>query len=290
MAYGVAVYNRKGGGYKSTGAYNIGASLALMGYKVLLVDGDSQSNLTAYFYDLITFEDDKTVAYDVTDEGLANRRVLETIYEVLEEDTNIYNAIESFTFESKRKLSNKFQKQTVKLDLLPGSEMMDYYSGTDVECLKKKLIPLQKEYDYIIIDFPPSHTLSTVTYLVASDYVIVPLNLGKSDSISGYDSVLRKIKEVRDDYGNKDLEVLGTFFTGTQLYKADQKALIEMQEYLEGKNLFNTLISFDYSSLQLSRESMKQPLCICCGSKDVSKEYSSLAKEIDERIKERGKK
>lgn len=282
-------YNRKGGAGKTTGTINVAASFAMMGKKVLIIDGDPQMNLGHFFYDYIQFVDNRVVAYDVGEQGLENRRVLDTIYEVLEEDTNIYNAIERFCFETKRKFANKFKKVSIVLDFLPGSEQMDYYSGDNLNSLKEKLELLKNEYDYIFIDLPPAHSLVTVTCLIACDYILVPLNLAKSDSIVGYDSVLRKVLEIREMYGNKELSVLGSYFTGTQLYKADQKQLIEMHEYTDGKDLFDTTICYDYNSLQTSREMVKEPLCICCGSKQITKDYMDLAKEIEKRIKKRGR-
>ena len=73
---------------------------------------------------------------------------------------------------------------------------MDYYGPDEdsIDILRKKLDLLDGFYDYIFIDFPPAHNLVTMMYLVACDYIIVPMHLAKGSSINGYFDVIDKCK------------------------------------------------------------------------------------------------
>lgn len=97
----------------------------------------------------------------------------------MEENTNIYNAIRTVEYSTKRKLKNKFKKLECKVDVLLGGKDMKYFACEDFELLKEKLSVLQDEYDYIIIDTPPNANVITMLYLIASDYVLIPMHLAK---------------------------------------------------------------------------------------------------------------
>ena len=185
-----------------------------------------------------------------------------------------------------------FEAVGLKLDIVLGSGDMDYYGPENIDILKEKLKLAGEEYDYIFIDFPPAHNVLTMMYLIACDYIIVPLHLAKGSSIHGYKDVIGRCREAREEYGNRDLGVLGLFYINTQLYKSDQSILYEESMEEETKNamrLFTTTIRHDYASMQTS-ENMQEPLCICSGSSEITKDYKTLVKEMEKRIKEeRGK-
>ena len=214
---------------------------------------------------------------------------IDTISDLLEDDLNIFNCIQSIEFTSKRKFNRRFRKITCRLDIIPGSGELDYYGNDeDMEILKKKLSLLDNEYDYIIIDFPPANNLITMICLIACDYIIVPLNLAKDSSFHGYEDVMERCREAINDYGNTSLRVLGIFYIDTQLHKIDQKIIYEesMEENTKAAmKLFYTTIKHDYSSTQFS-EGEGEPLCICCGRSEISKNYQDLTDEIIDRIEE----
>lgn len=281
MAYVIGDYNRKGGVGKTSSIINIACQFALEGKKVLLIDGDSQMNLTQFF-----FEGDEEI-YNETGEI---KEEVDTLYEVLDEDLNIYNVIKTCEFSAKRKLRNKFRKIGLSVDVILGSKDMDYYGpdGDNMEILKKKLDRIGDMYDYIFIDFPPGHNVVTMMCLVACDYIIVPLHLAKGSSMHGYQEVMSKCREAREEYGNRNLNVLGLFYINVQLYKADQAEMYAEsmeEETKRAMRLFETAIRYDYASTQTS-ENYQEPLCICSGTSEVAKDYKKLVKEIETRIKE----
>ena len=278
MGYVIADYNRKGGIGKTNSIINIVAQLAMNGKKVLAIDGDSQMNLTQFL-----FGEDENVY-----ENGAIKPGVETIYEVLDQDLNIYNAIHTCSYSAKRRLKNKFKKVTCEFDAILGSGDMDYFTSNDIAVIKNKIDMLRKQYDYIFIDFPPAHSLLTRLYLAACDYVIVPMHLAKESSIAGYNDLVERCRETHEEYGNKNLQILGAFYLNVQIYKGDQKRLYEESMEDEIRNmlrLFSTTIRHDYASVQYS-EGVKQPLCICCGTSEIAKDYKKLVNEIEKRIKE----
>ena len=278
VGYVIADYNRKGGIGKTNSLINIAAQLAMNGKKVIVIDGDSQMNLTQFL-----FAEDESVYED----GLLKSEV-DTLYEVLEQDLNIFNAIHECSYSAKRKWRNKFRKVTCKFDAILGSGDMDYFTSGDTEVIKRHIDRLKPQYDYILIDFPPAHSQLTMLYLAACDYVIVPMHLAKESSIAGYDDLVQRCRETHESYGNDTLQILGAFYINVQMYKSDQKKLYEEsmeEEIRESLRLFTTTIRHDYGSVQYS-EGLKEPLCICCGSAEITKDYKKLVKEIEDRIKE----
>ncbi|MCC6220623.1 MAG: ParA family protein [Deltaproteobacteria bacterium] len=169
----LAVVNQKGGVGKTTTAANLGAGLASRGKRVLLVDIDAQANLSAHF----------GIAKDETAESAS-------MYNVLR-----YGA----------KLKDVIVSVEEKLDLAPASLLL---SAADLELggiigrellLKKALEHVVDDYDYIIVDCPPSLGLLSLNGLVASSKVIVPVQ-SEYLALHGVRQLLDTIDQVRAAY------------------------------------------------------------------------------------------
>lgn len=263
----IGIYNRKGGCGKTTATINIAASLALKNKKVLVVDCDSQMNLSQFF-----------ISDDKDDEVESN----ETIYEILLSEKEIEECISTVSFNKKRRLKKDID---ISIDVIPGSEKLDYYDGSDADVLKSKLNEIKEQYDFILLDFPPAHSIITVTSLCACDYLLIPLIPAKNTSIKGFEDVMVKVEEARKQY-DANIDILGLFYTCVQNYKSDQKELIAFSmEHKEEMGLFDSTIKLDYGPVQLSEE-VGEPLCVCAPNSDIAKNFIDLTKEIIKRIEE----
>lgn len=181
----IAVSNQKGGVGKTTTSINLSSGLAYQGKKVLLVDFDSQGNATQ---GLLALE----------------RRGQPTVYSVLLEDYPIEKAI--------------VHKQSPNIDILPSSialagadlEMDKMESGKE-EILKNKLNSIKDQYDFIIIDCPPSLGLLNTNALTAADSVLIPVQC-EYYALEGVTQLLLTIRLVQQLY-NPHLKIEGILLT-----------------------------------------------------------------------------
>ena len=145
----ISFSNQKGGVGKTTSAVNIAASLGIIGHKVLLIDLDPQGNATSGV-------------------GISKKSLKYSIYDVLAGAVSAKDAI----------LVTEYQNLSIIPTniALAGAEYNLYSADGNTECvIKNALAPIRDEYDYIIIDCPPSLSLLTVNALVASDGVVIPM-------------------------------------------------------------------------------------------------------------------
>lgn len=277
--YVIGDYNRKGGVGKTFTIINLAAQFAEMGKRVLLLEIDSQMNLTQYFFegDEILYDEDGNIKSEVP-----------TIYELMTEDIATKETIHTISFKSKRRVDKKYVTVEFDMDLIFGSKDLDYFSPDEMDVLRNKLLEVEEQYDYVFIDFPPAHNVTTMVGLLACDYVICPLKLAQGASISGYRDVLLGCQEAIDNYEYDNIQILGTFYNGVQNYKGDQREMLEesySEEIAESLSLFNTYIRYDYSSAQLC-EAERVPLNVKCSKTDINMEFKKFANEIIERIGE----
>ncbi len=282
MAVVLAVYNRKGGVGKTSSVVNIGGCLAEKKKKVLLIDGDSQINMTQFFFD---------GEGDIC-EGEALQEGIPTVLDLLEGNAQFEDVVRTKSFESRRRQENKYKTVRISLDILPGTKELDYYSADDEEAMRRIVDSVSDRYDYILIDFPPAHNRVTMMNLNASDYVIVPLQLAGDDSVNGYIEVIGRCREIREDYSNKKLQVLGTFYNVCRFRYNDQKMLYDQsmqKEIRKSLSLFKTPVREDYATSQTDR-SLGSPACMTSWKSKLAEDYRDLTDEIVKRIKKMNKK
>lgn len=210
-----SIANQKGGVGKTTTAVNLATGLAAVGKKVLLIDLDSQGNATTAF--AIPPEERNPSSYNlIVDEGVK-------ISETLKEVNNIPNLYVS----------------PATIDL----------SACDVELatrisrefiLKNKLKEVSNQFDYALIDCPPSLGLLTVNALTASDYVMIPLQC-EFYSLEGLSYLLQTIELVSNNL-NEDIDIGGVLLTMyDRRNKLTKDVEAEVREFF-GEKVFDTLI------------------------------------------------
>lgn len=254
----IAFANNKGGSGKTTTCANIGYSLSVLGKKVLLIDGDMQLNLSLSFFD----ED----------------RVLE----LAAGEKNLYYAIKKQEDLTDYIMATPYEK----LDLIPSSMLM---SGIEYElftkwqrefilkgCLKK--VKAAKEYDYILIDAPPTLGGWVMNILCAADYVIMPVEASPW-GLFGVANMFEFLEDVQKI--NEELELLGIAITKVDARKNYYKQTCETLHSAEGVHVFENIIRVD-SEVEWAQDNSK-PILVHKKSARSAGEYMSLAKEIDER-------
>lgn len=208
----ISLVNQKGGVGKTATALSVGASLALKGRKVLLIDTDPQGSLT-------------------TSAGVELGENDPTVYEVLQGQASINDAIK-----------NAGAYDVVPADIsLSGADItLASVAGRDF-MLKEAIADLKTTYDYIIIDCPPSLSILTLMNLTASNSVIIPVQATYL-ALKGMAQLLDTIKLVKKRL-NPELEILGAVVTMYDRRKnLDNEILENIRETFPGKT-FNTTIS-----------------------------------------------
>ncbi|HWP98275.1 MAG TPA: ParA family protein [Syntrophomonadaceae bacterium] len=156
MATTIALANRKGGTGKTTSSVNIADGLARMGRRVLLIDADSQAQAT-------------------TSCGFLPQNNPTSLYELLH--------LQSQERNTDTQIRQTIIRQAKMFDLLPSRpdlSAIELEIGTVAgreSLLRSLLVEVEQEYDFILIDLPPSLSLITINGLVAANYLIIPIEL-----------------------------------------------------------------------------------------------------------------
>ena len=249
----ISFANQKGGVGKTTSAVNVAASLGLLGSRVLLVDLDPQGNATSGV-------------------GIMKKDLKGTTRELISGDVTPENAVHETEFTNLWIIPANTSLAGAEFDLLDFDES-EYR-------LKNVLTPLKENYDYIIIDCPPSLGMLTVNALSASDGIIVPMQC-EFYSLEGLSQLMITIKRIKQLY-NKDLSVTGiliTMYNGRLLLS--MQVLNELKKHYSDK-LFSTQIS---RNVKLSESpGFGRPVYYHDRKSKGSQEYLDIAKELRTRI------
>lgn len=244
----IAIANQKGGVGKTTTAVNISTILAKKGKKTLMIDADPQGNATS------GLGIDKNVELSTYDILIGDTKINETL-----QDTQIKNL--------------KVCPSTINL---AGAEV-ELVSAEEREFrLKKKLDEVKEEYDYIIIDCPPSLGLITLNSFTASDSVLIPVQC-EYYALEGLGQLINTINIVKKVM-NKKLEIEGAVLT---MYDArtnlSNQVVKEVNKYFENK-VYKTVIP---RNVKLSEApSFGMPITVYDPRSKGARCYEKLAKEI----------
>ncbi|MGI6226621.1 MAG: ParA family protein [Peptococcales bacterium] len=206
----IALVNQKGGTGKTTSTVNIAAGLANKGKRVLTIDLDPQGSLTASL-GIQTYNNPNTIYEVLKGQITAQESIIKKDFDIIPSDIRLSGA-------------------EIELSSIPGRETI----------LKEVLEPIVNNYDYILIDSPPSLTLLTLNGLVAAKEIYITLQpeylalLGMSQLIKTIETVKKRL--------NQDLEVTGIIITMYDNRKILNKEVIDnVEEYFPDK-IFNTKI------------------------------------------------
>lgn len=238
----IAISNQKGGVNKTTLTFNLGYLLAEQGKKTLVIDADPQGSLT-------------------------------TIFNVDDRAKNIYNVLLE---------QETLQKTIIKIEnnlhLLPGGiELADFevnvatMSGRE-NCFKKMLGEIKSQYDYILIDSPPSLGLLLINILNASERVIIPT---QTDYLSykGLDLLLHTIARVKETF-NRELKILGVLATGYDGRTLHSKEVLEL---LDGFNVLGIITN----SVKVKDATLaSEPLHRYDAKHKIVEQYRKIAREV----------
>lgn len=245
----IAIANQKGGVGKTTTSVNLGAGLAQVGKKVLLVDIDAQGNAT-------------------TGVGVEKSELNDCIYNVLVEDTDVSIVIQKTATENLDVLPATIQLAGAEIELVPTI-------SREVR-LKRALQPIRDQYDYIIIDCPPSLGLLTINALTAADSVIIPVQC-EYYALEGLSQLLNTVRLVQKHL-NKDLMIQGVLLT-----MLDARTNLGIQVIDEVKKYFRDKVyrSIIPRNVRLSEApSHGKPIMLYDAKSRGAEVYIDLAKEV----------
>ena len=241
----ISIANQKGGVGKTTTAVNISAILAKKGKKVMLIDADPQGNASS---------------------GLGlEKEVDSSLYDVLINDVEIIDTLQNTAIKTLKVCPSNMDLAGAEVELV--SEM------SREQRLKEKLDEVKENFDFIIIDCPPSLGLITLNAFTASDSVLIPVQCE-------YFAVKKHL--------NKSLEIEGAVLTMYDMRtNLSNQVVKEVKRYFEDK-VYKTVIP---RNIKLSEApSFGMPITLYDPKSKGARAYEKLARELvkntEERLKE----
>lgn len=253
MAKIISLANQKGGVGKTTSCVNIAASLGILGHKVLIIDLDPQGNTTSGV-------------------GVTKRGLVGSTKELLNGEMTAKQVVRETPYQN---------LWVIPANTTLTSSEFELFDFDDSEFrMKKALEEVADDFDYILIDCPPSLGRLTVNALTASDGVIVPMQC-EFYALEGLSQLMISVKLIKKHY-NPNLEVIGILVT---MYNSrlllSMQVINELKKHYDDK-LFETKIS---RNVKLSEApGFGKPVYYHDKSSKGAKEYIEVAKEIVTRL------
>ena len=251
----IAFANNKGGSGKTTTCSNVGAALAGLGKRVLIIDADMQQNLTLSYFD-----EEKALGF-------------------AESGKNLYSAIKE-----EKDLEDYITETFVEgLHMSPSSPLMsaieyELFTKWQREFILKKCLERTRAkgyYDYVLIDAPPTLGGWVMNIMCASDFVVIPVEASPW-GLFGLANMFDFLNQVKNL--NPRLTVMGIAITKADERKNYFKQTLETLREFEAARLFETYVRVD-SAIEWAQDN-SQPVVTYKKTSRSAKEYVQLTKEI----------
>ena len=245
----IAIANQKGGVGKTTTAINLSASLAAKGKKILVVDTDPQGNTTSGF-------------------GVDKSSVENTVYELMLNECNIRDAILKDVLPGVSIIPSNVNLAAAEIELI-GIDRKEFILKNEVDWVRA-------DYDYIIVDCPPSLNLLTINAMTTADSILVPIQC-EYYALEGLSQLIHTINLVKERL-SPDLTMEGVVFT---MYDARTNLSEQVVENVKANithRVFNTVIPRNIRLAEAS--SFGQPISIYDPKSAGAEAYMHLAEEI----------
>lgn len=248
----IAVANQKGGVGKTTTATNLSACLAEKGKKVLAIDMDPQGNMSSAL-------------------GIDKNNVENTIYELILEECSLEECMAEEMIENLSVIPSNMNLAGAEIELI-GLDNKEFI-------LKKYVDEVKENYDFIIIDCPPSLNTLTVNAMTTADTVLVPIQC-EYFALEGLSQLIHTINLVQDRL-NPNLEIEGVVFT---MFDARTNLSLQVVENVK-ENLNQTVYkSIIPRNVRLAEApSHGKPITLYDSKSAGAEAYRDLADEVIER-------
>ena len=250
----IAVSNQKGGVGKTVTCVNLGIGLAREGKKVLLIDADPQGNTTSGF-------------------GIEKNELENTIYELLLGECSVQDCLIRNTVPGVSVIPSNVNLAAVEIELID-ADSREFI-------LKKEIEWVKDDYDFIMIDCPPSLSMLTINAMTTADTVLVPIQC-EYYALEGLSQLIHTVNLVKERL-NPGLEMEGVVFTMYDARTNLSNQVVENVKSVLNQKIFNTVIPRNVRLAEAPSYGM--PICKYDPKSAGAEAYAMLA---DELIKNRG--